>query len=177
MLGKVFPSPAPLFPPFRWDQPQHPSPLPAIRHYRVWAQRVPLRPPPCPTQGSGPPCPYHVLPAPPALTFLAALANLLFMQQVRGERTACFHPRPLPPHPSSTLPGTAPVCDARGGCTEPRNPGTGVLGGAQHPNTTQTLSAPAGAQGLCCFWGFSPGAGVTVGCAEGPGSGLAGSSG
>lgn len=69
------------------------------------------RSPSCPAEGSGPPCPHHMLPA-PALTFLTALANLLFMQQVPGGRTACFHPRPLPSHPGSTLPDTAPVCKA-----------------------------------------------------------------
>lgn len=40
--GKVFPSPAPLFPTSWWDHPQHPFPLPAIRDHGVWAQRVPL---------------------------------------------------------------------------------------------------------------------------------------
>lgn len=83
-------------------------------------------PPPCPAQGSGPPCPHHMLPA-PALTFLAALANLLFMQQVPCGRTACFHPRPLPPRSSSTLPDTAPVCKAA--VWSPVPPAQGSWGG------------------------------------------------
>lgn len=87
---------------------------------------------PCPAQGSGTLCPHHVLAA-PALTFFAALAKLLFMQHVPGGRTACFHAHPLPPHPSSTLPSTAPVCEAQGSHTEPQTAGMGVLGRGQHP--------------------------------------------
>lgn len=77
-------------------------------------------------------CPHHVVAA-PALTFFAALAKLPFMQHVPGRRTACFHAHPLPPHSSSTLPSTAPMCEAQGSHTEPQTPGMGVPGRRQHP--------------------------------------------
>ena len=112
---------------------------------------MPLRPPHCPAQGSGPPCPHHVLPA-PALTFLTALANLLFMQQVPDGRTACFHPRLLPPRPSSTLPGTAPVCEAQGGHAEPwLPPERGSHGGGSTPAPHSPSLPPLALRGSAAF--------------------------
>lgn len=56
------------------------------------------------------------------------------MQHVPGGRTACFHAHPLPPPDSgSTLPRTAPVCEAQGSQTEPQISGMGVPGRGQHP--------------------------------------------
>lgn len=87
---------------------------------------------------------------------LAALANLLFMQQVPGERTACFHPRPLPPRPSSTLPDTAPVCEERSGHVELRPPlAWGSWGGASTPASRSPSLPPPVLRGSAAF-GVSP---------------------
>lgn len=83
--------------------------------------------------------------------FLAAAADLLFMQQVPRGRTARFQPRSPPsaqPHPAQArcAAGT-PLCQPRGARTQP------LAGGSQETG----LSARA-RQVLGCFSGFCPSA-------------------
>lgn len=81
------------------------------------------------------------------------------MQQVPGGRTACFHPRPLPPHPSSTLPGPTPVCEARGGHAEPRTPSTGGPGEEAAPRHHAAPLCPHQRSGALLILGFLPSGG------------------
>lgn len=83
---------------------------------------------------------------------------------------------PAPPLSSSTLPSTAPVCEAQGSHTEPQNPGTGVPGRRQHPVHPTAPLCPHQYPGVLLL-GLLPSGGGNWQMRRRAGSGLAGGSG